>query len=100
MIQAESLDARMVKLFPSNTLGPAYLDAIRPVFPDLRFMPTGGIPMEEQVITAWLQRGVFAIGGSKLITQHIMNNRLFEKLTDDTKNALQLYNAIQKTLLT
>jgi len=65
--QAEALGAPLVKLFPGDTLGPNFLKAIRPLFPNTKFMPTGGVDVEEKNIRNWFDAGVFSVGlGSKL----------------------------------
>lgn len=64
---AEELEANLVKLFPGDTLGPNFLKAIKPLFPNLKFMPTGGVDITEASIKTWRQAGVFSVGiGSKL----------------------------------
>ncbi|MFZ4863658.1 bifunctional 4-hydroxy-2-oxoglutarate aldolase/2-dehydro-3-deoxy-phosphogluconate aldolase [Sphingobacterium sp. Mn56C] len=64
---AESLGADLVKLFPGDVLGPQFLKAIKPLFPNLKFMPTGGVDVTELSIKSWRDAGVFAVGlGSKL----------------------------------
>lgn len=64
---AEELDAQLIKLFPGDILGPGFLKGIKPLFPSLRFMPTGGVSLEEENIKSWLDVGVTAMGfGSKL----------------------------------
>jgi 2-dehydro-3-deoxyphosphogluconate aldolase/(4S)-4-hydroxy-2-oxoglutarate aldolase len=64
---AEQLGATLIKLFPGDTLGPAFLKAIKPLFPDLSFMPTGGVDIKKESLDQWLTAGVAALGfGSKL----------------------------------
>ena len=64
---AEELGACLIKLFPGDTLGPGFLKAIKPLFPDLTFMPTGGVDVNKENIDNWLNAGVTALGfGSKL----------------------------------
>ena len=64
---AEELGVKLVKLFPGDTLGPNFLKAIKPLFPSLKFMPTGGVDTTENSIKTWRQAGVFSVGlGSKL----------------------------------
>ena len=42
--RARSLGCELVKIFPVSLLGgPAYIRAVTPLFPDLRFVPTGGV---------------------------------------------------------
>ncbi|MBP3944581.1 bifunctional 4-hydroxy-2-oxoglutarate aldolase/2-dehydro-3-deoxy-phosphogluconate aldolase [Sphingobacteriaceae bacterium WQ 2009] len=64
---AEDLGAPLVKLFPGDLLGPKFLTAIKPLFPKLKFMPTGGVTPEAANLKAWFDAGVTAVGlGSKL----------------------------------
>lgn len=66
---AEELEATLVKLFPGDILGASFLKAIKPLFPNLKFMPTGGVDISTENITEWLQAGVTALGfGSKLFS--------------------------------
>lgn len=67
---AEELGAPLVKLFPGDTLGIGFLKAIKPLFPNLKFMPTGGVDVNKENIDSWLNAGVTALGfGSKLFQQ-------------------------------
>jgi len=61
---AEQADA--VKLFPASLGGPPYLAALRAPFPDVPFVPVGGIDAE--AAKAYLTAGATAVGiGSPLI---------------------------------
>ncbi|MEZ4700771.1 MAG: bifunctional 4-hydroxy-2-oxoglutarate aldolase/2-dehydro-3-deoxy-phosphogluconate aldolase [Rhodothermales bacterium] len=56
----------LVKLFPADLLGPAYLKALRAPLDDVGFVPTGGIDAE--TIGAYVQAGAVAFGiGSALV---------------------------------
>src|SRR5690606_36823724 len=56
---AESMGTALVKLFPGDVLGPTYLKAIRPLFPNLNFMPTGGVTIAHDNVVSWKEAGVF-----------------------------------------
>jgi len=43
--QAASAGARMLKLFPCDTLSPTYLKALRAPLDDVDFVPTGGVSL-------------------------------------------------------
>ncbi len=59
-----------VKLFPGETLGTGFLKGIKPLFPNMKFMPTGGVDVEENNIKNWFAAGVTSVGmGSKLFKQ-------------------------------
>ena len=58
---------RMLKLFPMEAAGPAYLKALRAPLNDIDFVPTGGVSLEN--IADYARAGAVAVGlGGKLIT--------------------------------
>jgi len=58
--------ATLLKLFPAGPLGTGHLRALRGPFPDVGFVPTGGIRHDE--VGAWLTAGAVAVGlGSDLV---------------------------------
>jgi len=69
---AAQIGAQLVKLFPGDVLGPQFVKAVKPVFPGLKFMVTGGVAIEEESIRNWMLAGVAAIGaGSGLFSTPI-----------------------------
>lgn len=64
---ATGLGADAVKLFPAGPLGgPGYLQALRGPFPEVPFVPVGGV--DAQAARAYLAAGAVAVGvGSPLI---------------------------------
>jgi 2-dehydro-3-deoxyphosphogluconate aldolase/(4S)-4-hydroxy-2-oxoglutarate aldolase len=65
VMRADALGAHVVKVFPAALGGPAYVKALRGPFPDIAFMPTGGVSAAN--LQAWLDAGVIAVGaGSEL----------------------------------
>jgi Entner-Doudoroff aldolase len=58
--RAVQLGCRWVKVFPSNSLGPAWFAAVRGPFPDVRFVATGGVTPE--TAPAFFEAGVSAVG--------------------------------------
>lgn len=88
---AENAGAELVKIFPGNLLGPSYISAVKDLFPGLKFMPTGGVEVEEGNLKSWFQSGVVAVGmGSKLITKEMMTQNDEASITNATIVALQL----------
>jgi len=56
----------MLKLFPADTVGPAYLKALRAPLDDVEFVPTGGISLDN--LAAYVKAGAAAVGlGSQLV---------------------------------
>ena len=88
---AQQYKAMLIKLFPANILGPAFVSSIRDLFPGQLFIPTGGVEIEAGNISAWFRSGVCAVGmGSKLISKQVLDDRLYDKLYADTIKALEL----------
>jgi 2-dehydro-3-deoxyphosphogluconate aldolase/(4S)-4-hydroxy-2-oxoglutarate aldolase len=88
---AQKHGAELVKVFPANILGPAFISSIKELFPGLLFMPSGGVELERDNINAWFHAGVSTVAlGSKLIPREVLENKLYEKLFADTERALEL----------
>jgi len=91
---AQKSGAELIKIFPANVVGPAFIKAVKEIFPGLLFMPTGGVEMTPENISGWFHAGVSAVGvGGKLISKDILDNNLYEKLHTDTMKALELVKA-------
>jgi 2-dehydro-3-deoxyphosphogluconate aldolase/(4S)-4-hydroxy-2-oxoglutarate aldolase len=91
---AENAGCRIVKLFPGNVLGPAFVSGIRELFPGMDFMPTGGVEVNKENIAAWFKAGVCAVGmGSKLISKSMLEDKQYDKLTSLTKEVLEIIKA-------
>lgn len=96
IIRAETLGARMIKLFPGNILGPGFMSAIKELFPGLSFMPTGGVELDKDNISAWFKAGVCAVGmGSKLITKQLLEAKDYAQITKDTEKVLAIIQSIK-----
>lgn len=96
IIQAENTGVKFIKLFPGNMLGPAFLSSIKDIFPGLLFMPTGGVDPTKESISSWFAAGVCAVGmGSKLISKSLMENREFQKITEDIRNVSAIIQQIK-----
>ena len=97
IIKAETLGAKMIKLFPGNILGPGFLSAIKEIFPNLLFMPTGGVELDKDNIAGWYKAGVCAVGmGSKLITKQLLESKDYAQITKATIEALAIIQSIKQ----
>jgi 2-dehydro-3-deoxyphosphogluconate aldolase/(4S)-4-hydroxy-2-oxoglutarate aldolase len=64
---ALSLGASMVKIFPGNIVGSAYVKALRGPMPTVKIMVTGGVEPTEGSLKEWFDAGANAVGlGSQL----------------------------------
>ena len=97
IISAENAGIRFIKLFPGNMLGPEFLSSIKDIFPNLNFMPTGGVDTTLENISGWFKAGVCAVGmGSKLISKKLMEDRDYKTIQSETKKVLELIKSIKK----
>jgi len=66
IVEALNAGADAAKLFPANSLGPAYVKAVRAPLGDIRIVPTGGVTPESAA--DYLLAGAWALGvGSELV---------------------------------
>ncbi|MFI0226121.1 bifunctional 4-hydroxy-2-oxoglutarate aldolase/2-dehydro-3-deoxy-phosphogluconate aldolase [Streptomyces lydicus] len=66
VIAAEALGVSALKLFPASAGGPGYLEALRGPFPELPFVPVGGV--DAGLAQAYFEAGAVAVGvGSPLV---------------------------------
>jgi 2-dehydro-3-deoxyphosphogluconate aldolase/(4S)-4-hydroxy-2-oxoglutarate aldolase len=86
--------AALIKVFPANVLGPGFISAVKEVFPGQPFMPTGGVEISKENLSAWFKSGVVAVGmGSKLVSKEILENNEYEEVH---KRAIELLNIIKE----
>ena len=99
IIRAEQLGASVIKLFPGDLLGPGFLKAIRSLFPNLDFMPTGGVDGTTENLKGWFSAGVCAVGmGSKLISKDLLAAGDYDAIRDHTAQTMATIQAIRKNL--
>lgn len=97
IIAAENAGVKFIKLFPGNMLGPDFLSGIKDIFPNLVFMPTGGVDTTSDNISGWFKAGVSAVGmGSKLISKQLMADKDYATIESETKKVLSLIHTIKK----
>lgn len=65
IMQAKANGYRLLKLFPSGSFGLSYMKNLQGPFPEVEFIPTGGIHPTD--VPKWLAAGAVAVGvGSQL----------------------------------
>jgi 2-dehydro-3-deoxyphosphogluconate aldolase/(4S)-4-hydroxy-2-oxoglutarate aldolase len=76
IIAAENMGCTFVKLFPGNLLGTGFVGAVKDIFPNVKFMVTGGVEVDTKNIGDWFKSGVAAVGlGSKVIAKDTLEKR-------------------------
>lgn len=96
IITAEAAGVTFIKLFPGNALGAGFMSAIRDVFPNLKFMPTGGVDTTRESIESWFKAGVSAVGmGSKLVSKELMHTNDYAAIENETKKVLEIIRTLK-----
>lgn len=95
-IRAIKLGIDTVKFFPAEQYGGIKtIKALRGPFPNLSFVPTGGISLsnlEEYLDTA----GVTACGGSFMVKTDLINENRWETIRDISRQAREIVKAVRE----
>jgi 2-dehydro-3-deoxyphosphogluconate aldolase/(4S)-4-hydroxy-2-oxoglutarate aldolase len=76
----------VIKIFPASTGGPIHIKAMKAVFPDVRFLPLGGIDANN--LADYLKAGVWAVGGTWICKKDLIDAGNFNKISTLVKEAL------------
>jgi 2-dehydro-3-deoxyphosphogluconate aldolase/(4S)-4-hydroxy-2-oxoglutarate aldolase len=77
---AHEAGSDFIKIFPADTLGPAYVKALRAPLPHLNIVPTGGVDVGN--VAEWFKVGAVAVGaGSSLVSAKILQDAAWAELT-------------------
>ena len=89
IVTAWEAGADVVKVFPSEVLGPAYLKAIRGPLPQIKLMPTGGIDVTNAA--DYLKAGAVALGvGGNLVDPKLVAAGDFAKITQLARQYVEI----------
>ncbi|MDR3622278.1 MAG: bifunctional 4-hydroxy-2-oxoglutarate aldolase/2-dehydro-3-deoxy-phosphogluconate aldolase [Paludisphaera borealis] len=79
VVTAWETGADVVKIFPADAVGPAYLKALRGPLPQIRLMPTGGVDLN--TAEAFLKAGACCLGvGGSLVEPKAVAARDFDRI--------------------
>lgn len=94
ILTAWEAGADMVKVFPADILGSAYLKAVLAPLPQIRLVPTGGISSENAA--EYLKAGATALGvGGKLVSKSAVANGDWAAITAE---AQRLVHAVHQAV--
>ena len=86
VIEAMQCGARIVKVFPGEVLGPAFVKSVKDVLPHAELMPTGGVSLEN--VRTWIKAGSVAVGVGGNLTRSAADGD-FRTITKLTKQFLE-----------
>ena len=91
--KARALGCRIVKIFPASLLGgPAFVKAVSAVFPDARFVPTGGVSPDNLGEYLALP-SVLACAGTWICEPALLREGRFDEIERRARDALGLVPA-------
>ncbi len=94
VFQAYHLGTDVVKIFPGNLVGPAYIKSLKGPFPYIPMMPTGGVSAAN--VGDWFAAGVFGVGaGSELCPPALAKEGRFAEIIEKAKEFVQAVKAAQ-----
>jgi len=86
IVDAMECGADIVKLFPGETLGPAFVKAAKGPLPQASLMPTGGVSIEN--VGDWIRAGAVAVGVGGGLTAGAEKGNL-QLVTDTAKQFVE-----------
>lgn len=93
---AEEMGCEIVKLFPGDIYGPAFVKGIKGPQPWTSIMPTGGVAPTEASLTEWFKSGVTCVGvGSKLIYKNENNQYDYQGIKALTQSCIQIIKKLK-----
>lgn len=73
--------ADIIKVFPADVVGKAFIKAVKAPLPQLQLMPTGGVTVDNAA--DWIKAGACALGvGSALVSNSLLQNQDFAGITE------------------
>ncbi len=89
VLTAWEAGADIVKVFPADVGGPAYLKALHGPLPHIRLLPTGGVNLE--TLPSFLKAGACAVGlGSALVEKDAVQSENFARIQTLAEQYTQL----------
>jgi 2-dehydro-3-deoxyphosphogluconate aldolase / (4S)-4-hydroxy-2-oxoglutarate aldolase len=93
IVDAMECGADIVKLFPGETLGPAFVKAVKGPLPQASLMPTGGVAVEN--VAEWIKAGAVAVGVGGSLTAGAQSGN-FQLITDTAKQFIERIQQARK----
>ena len=94
LYNAQQAGADIIKIFPANVLGTAFIKALKAPMPNAKVMVTGGVEPNEENLKGWFSAGVTAVGmGSQLFPKDVLASGNFEQITETVKKCVGLVSS-------
>lgn len=94
---AQELGAELIKVFPGDVTGPAFVKGIKAPMPWSSLMVTGGVTPTEENLTKWFNAGVTCVGmGSNLFPKDVIAAKEWGKITQLCKDSFAIIAKLKK----
>ena len=89
-------DIKVIKFFPAENYGGLKtIKAISAPFPNIKFVPTGGVSLSN--LNAYLEFGkIAAVGGSWLCTKDLIKDGKWDEITRLSKEAMDIFRTVRQ----
>jgi 2-dehydro-3-deoxyphosphogluconate aldolase/(4S)-4-hydroxy-2-oxoglutarate aldolase len=84
----------VIKIFPASTGGPGHITAMKAVFPDVRFLPLGGVNARN--LAEYLKAGAWAVGGTWICKKDLIEAGNFTRISERVKEAKSIIATARK----
>ena len=84
----------VIKIFPASTGGPGHIMAMKAVFPDVRFLPLGGVNAGN--LTEYLDAGAWAVGGTWICKRELIESGNFVRISELIREATSIIATARK----
>jgi 2-dehydro-3-deoxyphosphogluconate aldolase/(4S)-4-hydroxy-2-oxoglutarate aldolase len=84
----------VIKVFPASTGGPGHITAMKAVFPDVRFLPLGGVNAGN--LAEYLKAGAWAVGGTWICKKDLIEAGNFTRISELVKEAKSIIATARK----
>ncbi|MDY6821823.1 MAG: bifunctional 4-hydroxy-2-oxoglutarate aldolase/2-dehydro-3-deoxy-phosphogluconate aldolase [Deferribacterota bacterium] len=78
---------QLIKIFPASWIGAGKIKELKGPFPQLEFLPTGGVNIDN--VKDWFDVGAFAVAVGSAITKYAKDGS-FEKIEEISRNFLKM----------
>ena len=84
-----------IKIFPASTGGPSHLKALKAVFPEVRFVPLGGVNADN--LCGYFKAGAWAVGGTWVCRRNLIEKGDYARISELIRKAVRLVTDARRT---
>jgi 2-dehydro-3-deoxyphosphogluconate aldolase / (4S)-4-hydroxy-2-oxoglutarate aldolase len=96
---AQQLGADIVKIFPANILGTAFIKAMKGPMPHAKVMVTGGVEPNAENLKSWFSAGVTCVGmGSQLFPKSLFESGDYSSLEKQVRECISIVKGFGDTI--